>query len=596
MFLAAPLGAQIKYGRSISNLNGTVTSGYTADYGNQTASDHGWVVGGTANLNGHYYNPNFLSYTGVFYLNQSRTNSDFQSISNSSGFGLSANIFGGSRYPGSISVSKGYDSEGNYGIPGISNYVTHGNNDQLGLAWSVNLPHKPTFSAGFQLGNNNYSVYGTNSEGNSAFHTLNLRSTYQLAGFNMNAFYILGGDHSLIPEIVNGVESSEVHSTTDGFGFGVSHKLPLQGSVSGNVNRSTWNTSFQGVTSDGTIDTANLFAAVRPAEQVTVSASLQYSDNLAGQLLQSVVAAGAVIPSSQANESSDSLDTQAVATYLPTRDLQTSVFIERRSQLFEGENYGVDSFGGSAAYTRRLFAGNFNASVSFFGNRSEQNGGDTLGFSSTANYSNEVLGWHVTGNFGYSQNVQTLLISYMNSSYNFSGNARRRWGKLNLSAGAGGSRTALTDQPGTSSSSESYYAGIGYDGWFNANGSYSKSSGLALATGAGLVPVPVPSPVLPSNLVTLYGGSSYTEAVSSAPIKGLTMSASYARSNSSTSNSGIATGDENAEYNSVIQYRVRKMGFISGYARLQQGFSGYGMQPEIISSFYMGLTRWFNVF
>lgn len=596
LLLTIPAAAQVKFGLFSTNLSGMVSSGYTADFGNLTSSDHNWSVGGTANLNGNYYKPGFLTYAGSFFLNQSRANSDFQSISSASGVSFSTNIFGGSHFPGSISYSKGYNSDGNYGIPGISNYVTHGDNDEFAASWSLNLPKAPTFSAGFQIGNNEYSVYGTNNQGNSAFHSLNLQSTYQLEGFNMTGFYGQGGNHSLVPEVVSGAVSPEIHSDFDGFGFGISHKLPLQGSVSGNVNRSSWNTNYEGAGTNGSIDTANVFAAMRPAEKVTVSGNLQYSDNLTGQLIQAVAGVGSPALGIASNQASNSLDMQAVSTYLPTPEFQTTLFFERRSQLFEGEDYAVNSIGGGANYTHRTREGTINGSMSFVSNHSDQNGGDTLGFSTTANYTNVIKGWHVNGSFGYAQNVETLLVTYMNSSYNFSGNARRRFGKFNFSAGAGGTRTALTDQPGTSSSSESYNASMGYGSLINANGSYSTSNGLALATGAGLVPVPVPVTVLPSSLVTLYGGDSYSFALSSAPAKGLTLSSSYARSNSSTAITGLMSANQSEQYNSLIQYRIRKMGVISGYARLQQGFSQSGTAPQVLSSYYFGVSRWFNFF
>jgi hypothetical protein len=38
------------------------------------------------------------------------------------------------------------------------------------------------------------------------------------------------------------------------------------------------------------------------------------------------------------------------------------------------------------------------------------------------------------------------------------------------------------------------------------------------------------------------------------------------------------------------------MSVVSGYSRLEQGFTGTGTKPEIISTYYMGLTRWFNIF
>ena len=60
--------------------------------------------------------------------------------------------------------------------------------------------------------------------------------------------------------------------------------------------------------------------------------------------------------------------------------------------------------------------------------------------------------------------------------------------------------------------------------------------------------------------------------------------------------SGISSANNNNQFNTLIQYQVRKLNFVSGYSRLEQGFSGTGTKPEIISSYYMGISRWFNFF
>lgn len=596
LLLAVPLAAQIKLGEFSNSANGTVSSGYTADFGNQASSDHGWTVGGNTNLSGSFYNPNFLNYAISAYLNQSRANSDFQSISDSSGISASANIFGGSKFPGAVSYSKGYNSAGNYGIPGISNYVTHGNNEDFGVSWSLNLPRKPSLSAGYQVGKDNYSVYGSNDGGNSSFHSFNLRSSYDIAGLDLTGFYSKGGSDSVIPEIISGSANTDVQSGSDGFGGGVSHKLPFDGSFSANINRSSWNTAYEGTSSTGSVDTANAFASIHPATKVSANASFEYNDNLAGQLIESVVSQGAAVPPAFGNQSSYSIDAQASSTYIPAQYLQTTVFIERRSQFFNSQLYSENSYGGSAGFTHRLRSGNFSANVTFSGNVGAQDSENSLGFSTNEHYSDEIAGWHIDGSFGYAQNMQTLLVTYLNSSYNFSGGVRRRFGKLGFSAGGGGSKTALTDQPGTASSSQEYNASLGYASFITASGSYSKSNGLALATGAGLISVPIPPSALPSDAFTFYGGTSYSAALSSAPVRGLTMSAGYSRSNSNTAFSGIANVSQNEQYNAIIQYQVRKMGFTSGYARLEQGFGGSTGAPEILSSYYAGITRWFNFF
>lgn len=596
LLLPSPVTAQIKTGELSTSLNGTVSTGYTADFGNQTSSDHGWTVGGVANVAGYFYNPNFLSYNAGFYLNQSRANSDYQSISDASGINLSSSIFGGSPFPGSVSYSKSFNSDGNYAVPGLADYVTHGDSSTFAVNWSENLPSKPSLSAAFQLGNSSYSVYGTNDQGTNSFHSLNLHSAYNIAGFNMGGYYSDGGGHSLIPAVLSGGDITETQNQNSGEGFNVAHQLPMRGSISAGVNRSTWNTNYEGYTSTGSIDLLNAFASVRPFNKFSLTGSANYSDNLSGQLYQSILQSGAPISGLNTNESSNSLDLLGTLGYSPMANMQTTAYIERRTQLFLGESYGETSYGGSATYSRKLLNGNFNATMNASGNLADANGQDSLGFSTNENYNSRLLGCDVTASFGYSQNVETLLVVYMNSLFHYTGNVRRRWGKLNVNAGAGASRTGITDNPGTVSSTESYNASMGYGSMFTATGSYSKSSGQALVTGAGLVSVPIPSPTLPSNLVTLYGGDGYSFAISSSPARGLTLSASFARANSNTSNSGVASTNQSEELNSLVLYQYRKLNFTSGYSRLEQGFSASGSPPQSVSSYYMGVSRWFNFF
>jgi hypothetical protein len=596
LLLAWPVTAQVRTGEVTSSLNGTIAPGYSADFGNTTGSDHSWVLGGVANYSGSFYNPNFLSFNASVFLNQSRANSNYQSISDASGVNASASIFGGSRFPGSVSYTKTFNSEGSYNLPGLPNYVTHGNSDAFGINWSENIPKAPSFSAGFQTGSSQYSVYGTNDTGASSFHSLNLHSSYSILGINMGAYYTTGGGHALIPQFEAGEQNSETHSGNSDYGFNIGHRIPLNGSASASINRSEYNSDYLGSGTTGTIDLINAIVSMHPLSKLSISADANYSDNLNGQLIEPVVAAGGAVPEASTNQPSNSLDLMGVASYSLFANLQTSAFVERRSQVFMGDSYGMTSYGGSGTFSHAVLNGNFNASLNATGNTDDQTGEDTLGFSTIENYSSEILGWHVNGSFGYAQNVQTLLITYMNSSYNYTGNVRRRWGKLNASVGVGASRTALTQQAGTANSSQSYNANLGYGQWITATGSYSKASGQALATGAGLVSVPVPSPVLPANLVSLFGGDGYSFGLSSNPMRGLILTASYAKSASNTSNSGAASTNQNSEFNSLVQYQFRKMNFTSGYSRLEQGFSGSGTQPEVTSSFYIGVSRWFNFF
>jgi len=595
LWYALPLNAQLKWGETSSRANGTVSSGYTATYGNTIESSHGFTMGGAGTLSGSFHSPNFLSYNFSPYLNQSRSNSNFQSISNASGINLSTNIFSGSKFPGSISYSTAYNSDGNYGIPGLASYVTHGSNHAFGINWSELLEGKPKFSAGYQTGGSKYSVYGSSDNGENSFRSVNLHSNYRWEGFGLGAFYVYGNNRATVPQLGSS-KVLQTHSGTSVYGLTASHLLPLKGSASASVNRSSWSSEFSGYKSSGTIDTLNSTAGIHPFEKLTLTGTANYSDNLSGQLIQSVITAGAVPGGINLDQSSHSLDLMAVATYAALPSLQTSGSVERRTQSFMGQDYGVDSYGGDAVFTHALLNGTLNSALSVTANRSTPSGSDTIGLTASESYSSILMGWHVTESFSYAQDAQTLLVTYTNSFYNFSGNVRRHWGQFNVSAGAGGSRTALTAQPDTVNSSESYSASVGYGRFVAATGTYTKADGQALATGSGLVGLPIPTPVLPSDLVSLFGGKSYSVGVSSTPVKHLITSASYAESTNNTVTSGVFSANNNSQFNTLLQYQVRKMSFVSGYSRLEQGFSAIGSQPEIISSYYMGLSRWFNFF
>ena len=596
MLFALPAAAQVQLGETSTNMNGTVSAGYAADFGNMTSSDHSWVIGGVSNFSGSYHSPNFLSYNGTVYLNQSRADANFQSISSASGFSVSTNIFNGTRFPGSVSYSRSYDSEGSYNIPGVSNFVTHGNNDALNLSWTESLPGVPSVTASYLMGNSNYTVYGTSDQGNNHFHSLNLHSSYNVDGFGMGAFYTLGGSHALVPEVASDIPNFTTKTENSSLGFNVSHQLPLRGTASTSYTRSTWTSDFLNAHTNGTIDLVNSMAAVHPMDRLSLSLSANYSDNLSGQLEESVLATGVVAPVLNSNESSDSLDLLAVGSYTPMPDLQTSAQVERRTQLFLGESYGVTSYGGGATYAHSLLSGSVNASVNAMGNVDDKTGDNSLSFSTTENYTGIFKGWHVNGLFNYAQNVQTLLVSYMNSFYSFSGQTRRKWGRFNMSLGAGASRTGITDQPGTQSDTQSYSGGMGFGTLFNATGNYSKSSGQAIATGAGLVTVTVPPPTLASSLITLYGGEGESAAISSAPAHGLILTASWARSRSNTTTDGVASSNMNYQINTFMQYNVRKLNINSGYSRLSQQFGGAGTPPQVLSTFYVGVSRWFSFF
>src|SRR5690348_720484 len=355
---ANPAFGQVQVGDASMNMNGTVSGGYSASYGNAIGSSHSFGFAGASTLSGFYYDPGFLSFNFSPYYNQSRANSNFQSITDSSGFNFSSGIFGGSHFPGSINYSKAYNSEGNFNLPGLPNYTTHGNSDVFGINWSEVVPGLPSLSAGFQTGGNQYSVYGTNDNGNTGFHSFTLHSGYVIDGFSLSAYYQNGTSHSLIPQVFsNPQQPLTVNSNSDGYGFSASHNLPLHGGISATFSRTNFGTQDQGFNFNGTVDLVSATAGIQPTQKLHFSVSSNYSDNLAGSIYQSLTSSGILAPPISQSQTSNSLDTLAVATYAIMPNLQAQGDVERRDQHFLGESFGETSYGGGLTYTRGLLGG-----------------------------------------------------------------------------------------------------------------------------------------------------------------------------------------------------------------------------------------------
>jgi hypothetical protein len=225
-----------------------------------------------------------------------------------------ANIFGGSNYPGSISYSKIYNSDGTFGIPGLPNYTTHGNSDAFAASWGVYLPSYPTLLAGYQQGSNNFSIFGQNSNNTSSFHAFNLRSMYQVAGFQLNAGYERSSTHSELPEFLIDQQPQTSDASGDTFTFGAAHQLPFHGNFAVNYNRSEFSSDY-GVTLNsagtfysGTVNSVNANVFLNPIDRLSVGVNTNYTDNLLGSLYQQVITSGVVVQQNIPGQSSHSLD------------------------------------------------------------------------------------------------------------------------------------------------------------------------------------------------------------------------------------------------------------------------------------------------
>ncbi|MGA2131503.1 MAG: hypothetical protein ABSH50_04235 [Bryobacteraceae bacterium] len=600
MLLAATAphaGAQVKVGDLSTDLSGTLSGGYTADYGNLTASDHGITAGGTASLSGSYYNPNFFSFTVQPFYNQSRTNSDFQSITDASGVNATASIFSGSNFPGSISFADLSNGQGNFGVPGVANYTSHGDSQVFSLGWNEHVPNIPTLSIGYQQGNTAYSIYGANTNSTSDFRSFVVSSSYSLLGFNLNGSYHYSDTQSQLPQIFSSEVPGKSDSDTTSYAFGLGHALPFHGNFSSGATRSDLDYTSSEGQYDGTLDTAYAGMTFNPVERLTFGANAQYLDNLTGELYQSIIAAGGIATENLPIESSHALDLTGFASYMvPALHMTFDGTEQRQEQRFAGQTFDSDSLTGTATYGNFLLGGMFNATVGAVRSSISSIGGSRVGFIGSGNYTREVGRWSFSTLANYAQDQQTLLASYLTSSFGYSGNLSRRFAhRSSWSATASGSKTGLLDQSGSSSFSQSYATSL-FLKWFTGSATYSRASGNAILTGSGLVATPIPLPVVTPAAVVLYGGHAYSFGAGATPLRGLSLSLSYSQAISSTANSTLDSNNSTSQLTARILYIVRKVYFQAGYARLVQDFSASGSRPSMLGSFYFGVTRWFSFF
>jgi hypothetical protein len=623
--LSLPAAAQVRIGDNLNlTSSGSINAGYSDTYGNEIGSSRGLGFGGTAAFNGYYYNPGFVSFSVNPYFNQSRNNSNNASISDASGVTLTSSIFSGSHFPGSVNYSANFNSTGSYGIPGISSLNTNTNNQNFGINWGAFVPGLPTLTVGYQQGDSNYSLYGTDESGNSHFRNFSITSSYNLFGFGLGGAVSHGTAEALIPEVVIGGQTATSNSDDTTYAFNVSHQLPWNGTFTSSFNRSDINSDYLGYSFNGAVDVAIATLNFHPTSKLNLVANTSYTDNLTGSLYQAFIpgasgsfagtgtglsGSGTVnnqssttngtavvgIQQTPSQESSHGLNFAFETTYNFTRNFELEGEFERREQTFAGESFGSNLYDAGLFYNRVLGGGFLGTSFTLFDSTVDGSSQNQLGFTASTNYGRRIGAWQVNSYFSYVQNVQSYLVTYNTSSYSYSGSVGRKLGStFFFNASAGGGRSGLVAVPGSSTSSESFSVNLGARK-YAIGGNYSKSAGTSVATSGGLVPTPLP-PIIPGNLLIGYGGTSYSASASAAPKRHLNASFTYVKSKNNFDNIGIFSFNNYESENAYIQYQFRQLGVNGGYTHLVQGFSASGFPPASVSSFYIGVYRWFNFF
>jgi hypothetical protein len=598
MFCLLPASAQVNVGQNVEiTSGGDLSVGYSGFNGNQDASNHSLDLGGHGWLHGYYYKPQFLSFDFQPYYRRAQNNSIYQTITNGSGFTANSSIFSGSRFPGSVSFGKTYDSSGQFGVPGIFGIASHGNGENFNIGWSALLPDLPTLTATYSTTTGDSSVFGTNTESNSSSKNFTLQSTYRMAGFDLMGQYFRLSTDSTFPAFFENAELQESRTKSNSILFTAGHRLPMTGHWSLVWNRSHFVGSYRNGnakgSNDGVVNDLNSVVSLNPTHKLGLTLGSAYNDNAFGALQQSILESGGVLfPSLSTSLRTFSVNGQA--SYLVLSRLSVYFRTNHYEQWLPGSHRGITQFSGNGSYSyMRPFFGSLTFSLGVIDTYT-QNGNSGASLVGNVNYLRRIQGWELGTDFSYTQQVQTLFNVYTTSTYRYGASAKRRYRGIQWVGAFNGSHSGLTQFEGYRSRSESYSTNL-IIRRFTLSGQYTQSAGTSILTSTGLIEVPpgVPAPLL--QLPVLYDATSYGGGLSFRPFRRAVISTNFNKARSATASPTFSSGFNSTIFNSRFQYRLRKLDVEANFTKFQQSIST-GALPAVINSYYIRFSRWFNIF
>lgn len=596
--------AQLKLGDAHVGASAWIETLYTDGWGNfDDTAGHSLGFSGRGTITGDYYNPDFLSYTLLPYYGRSQDNSDTQSITSSSGYTGTLNIFKGSHFPGTVNFQQNWNQSGNFGIPGISGLTTVNNNHSFGIGWSELLPGLPTLSLGFSDGGGSSQLLGSPETTDSGMRTFTLSSGYNIGRYNMTGGFIHLNNNVEVNGLGDG-ETDTANGSSNQYHFMTQGPVPYRhSSMSFSASRTQYNEDSENGTS-GTSETKDVVNTTTDTvtgnvnldfPKVPVYVNTIYTDNLLGSIEQQMLSSGQVPLESFNSPESHSLSVTA-GTYLNVLPrLMLGGYVERTEEFFDGENFGLTQVGLTANYSflQRL------KGLSFYGgvtDSASQDGNTRVGFIGNVNYNRHVGKWALGGFFLYNQNTETLLTIYTTSTLNYGGSVKRQitsnLGWVNV---ANIIRSGFNQVSGDNSHAESFTTMLF---WKKAtiSGIYCQSNGTAILTSTGLVNTTVPSQVLPPGAATIYTGRNYGVTVNTFPIKHLVINGAWSKALANTTTPTLLSNSGGTNYYGYLGYDYRKLIFTAGVTKFNQFVSTSGQPPTMLTSFSFGVQRWFKGF
>jgi hypothetical protein len=331
-----------------------------------------------------------------------------------------------------------------------------------------------------------------------------------------------------------------------------------------------------------------------PFQRLSVYQNITYTNNLSAAFAQSILGeAGSVLIPSES--SSRGFFLGAGASFQLSRGLTVGGHFNQRIEWLTNDRFADTQYGANLNYNynQRLFG------LLYFGvgvvDTASKYGNDGAGLNANVGMSKKFGHWDTAADFAYSQNLQTLVTVATTSNYSYGGSIRRR---LNQDTSFGGSyrssHSGLETQAGNGNSSDSAGGSLSWKK-YSFSGSYSTSKGTAVLNNqGGLTPTAVGSLITQDFI--LFNARSWSGSVSTRVFRRVSVVGSYSQFSSSVSQTGASSNNLGSRYSFRSEYRLRKFSFLTGFNHSSQQVSFVPGGPRVVNSYYLSLSRWFNVF
>jgi hypothetical protein len=588
----APARGQVTADQNLKMLmNGSLGMVYAGNSGNYMGSSHSLGIGVNGIMEGYYFNPQFLSFQVRPYYDRAQFNSESQTITRGTGVDGSLSVFGGSHFPGTISYGRSFNSDSEFRIAGVPSVFVDSSGSNLSVSWGALFKGFPTLQASYAIADSSSTLLGTtDNRATSSSKSFDLSSNYSLGGFNLQGRLGHYNTDLFSPAFLTDEPTDNTSSTTN-YAVTASRRLPLSGSLGLGWSRTT--SGSAGDHSASNSYTAS--AGFSPWQRVSISGFLNYTTNAIVALERSLFGDAALSPLVNVGSNSNAAYMNTTGTLMVGHGLTLTGYVNHRIQHFQGETAENTQYGGTVNFQRmnNLF-GFLLFSVGVVDTATRQ-GNNAVGLVSTLSMTHKFGKWETTSDFDYSQYTQTLFDIVTTSNYSYGGRLRRKINSAtNWSASFRESRNGLAAQEGNKNLADSFVTNFSWEK-YSLSGSYSKSSGQALLGSDGTL-TPTPFGSIISNYYLTFNARAYAMTASTTLFRVLTLSGGYTNLSSNSVRSALGTFNNGDRFNARLALRMRRLYIVAGLDRAIQESSSVPGGPRRVNSYYVSLSRWFNVF